>query len=382
MGKGELRCALIVACTAYHIDKFTWGQIGILQKHGFEVHVAASFDAALSGNSSSNYIEQCRERLINQDVKVFEMPFTRFPLSSNNIKAYRSLKKLFKLYSYNLLHCHTPTGGLVSRLAAVRYRKKGLSVIYTAHGFHFFKGAPLLNWLLYYPVEWFLAKLTDCLIVINEEDEKIASKLPAKTVKKINGIGVPREPYDEAKPIDKTAFGLNKNTFVFLYVGELSKRKNQELLIKSFSEIVDKCPETVFLLVGEGVMRPSYEQLISSLNLTQKVLLLGWRDDIPSLVTMSDVVVSSAKQEGLPVNLIEAMMAGKPIIASDCRGNKELAEQAGIVARSQKGFSEAMVLLYNNSELRTNFGQASKAASHKYEAAVVDEEMEKLYIAL
>ena len=346
---------------------------------GFEVHVAASFDAALSGNSSHEYIEHCRKRFNSNGVKVYEIPFTRFPLSLSNMKAFQMFKKLLRENRYSLLHCHTPTGGLIARLAAARYRKKGLTVIYTAHGFHFFKGAPLQNWLLYYPVEWHLARLTDCLIVINDEDEKTAKKMPAKTVIKINGVGVPRKPYDEARPIDKTELGLKKNSFVFLYVGELSKRKNQGLLIRSFAAIAQKCPEAVLLLAGEGALRPAYQQLIDSLGLAKKVFLLGWRDDIPELVLAADVIVSSAKQEGLPVNLIEAMMAGKPIIASSCRGNRDLAKQAGIVVKSQQEFSEAILLLYEDAGLRSQLGKASKEASYQYESAVIDREMEAVY---
>jgi glycosyltransferase EpsD len=376
------RCALIVACTAYHLDKFTWGQINILQKIGFEVHVAASFNAESSGNSSSEYINKCREKFINNNVKVHELPFTRFPVSRGNKKALGLLKTILGGNSYSLLHCHTPTGGLIARIAAKHRRKKGLKVIYTAHGFHFFKGAPLLNWLLYYPVERFLAKYTDKLIVINREDAQIVQKMPFKSVIHINGIGVSREPYKNTAPIDKVALGLHENAFIFLCVGELSKRKNQGLLIRAFARMAEQCPNAVLLLAGEGALREKYMQLSDSLNLSQKIFFLGWRDDIPALVLTADVVVSTAKQEGLPVNLVEAMIAGKSIIASPCRGNRELAEQAGIVADGEKEFSEAMVLLYENGGLREKFGKATRAAAERYEAQTINNMMKKIYLTL
>ena len=388
MGRSEasanhaIKYALIVACTAYHIDKFAWGQIHILQKLGFEVHVAASFNLAFSGNSSADYIKWCRENFTCHGVKVFELPFTRFPISLNNIKAFRLLKKQLNIYPYSLLHCHTPTGGVVARIGAARWRKAGMPVIYTAHGFHFFKGAPLINWLLYFPIEWFLARITDYLIVINEEDDKIARKMPVKSVIRMNGVGVSRRPYKKVVPMDKKTLGLFPDAFVFLCVGELSKRKNQGQLIRSFAVAIRKCTNAVLLLAGEGAMRLQYEQLTNALGLTEKVFFLGWRDDIPKLVMMADVIVSSAKQEGLPVSLIEAIIAGKPIIASPCRGNRELAEQAGIVADGEKELSDAITLLYENSGLCAQLGQSAKIISKQYEDVWVDAEAEKLYSAL
>lgn len=378
--ENEMPIALIVACTAYHIDKFTWGQIRVLQKMGFEVHVAASFNVALSGNSSAAYVERCREKFVSEGIKVLELPFTRFPVSLKNFKALRLLSKQLGKYSYRLMHCHTPTGGLFARIAAARRRKKGLSVVYTAHGFHFFRGAPLLNWLLYYPVEWCLARITDCLIVINSEDERIAHKLPVDFVARINGAGVSRESFDNSAPINKADLGLLPEAFVFLCVGELSKRKNQELLIRGFAAIAGQCPDAVLVLAGEGAMRVVYKQLADSLGLAQRVFFLGWRDDVPALVLMADVIVSASKQEGLPVSLIEALVAGKPVIATPCRGNSDLAEQAGIIANGEKEFSEAMALIYKDEVLRAYFAQSAMASSYKYESRAVDGETEKLYL--
>jgi len=196
----------------------------------------------------------------------------------------------------------------------------------------------------------------------------------------MNGIGVSRGPYENSAPIDKADLGLPPDAFVFLCVGELCKLKNQELLIRGFAAIAGQCPDAVLLLAGEGAMRAVYKQLADSLDLAQRVFFLGWRDDVPALVLMADVIVSASKREGLPVSLIEALAAGKPVIATSCRGNSELAEQAGILANGEKEFSEAMVLLYEDEALRSGFAQSAKAAADKYESRAVDGEMEKLYL--
>jgi glycosyltransferase EpsD len=372
-------CALIVASTAYHIDKFTWGQIRVLQNKGYEVHVAASFDASLSNNSSAEYVEQCKERLYQNGVIVYAMPFTRFPVTAKNFVAYRKLRNLMNAVPYSLVHCHTPTGGLVARLSACLFRKQKPIVLYTSHGFHFFKGAPLINWMIYYPVEYVLAKYTDCLIVINEEDVVYALKMPAKCSIHIRGVGVCRKPFDEAVPLPKETLGIPTDSVVFLCVGELSKRKNQGLLIRSFANVVLLCPSAFLLFSGEGTRRSYYESIVNELNLSNRVLFLGWRNDIPALIKMADVIVSSALQEGLPVNLIESMMAGKPVIATPCRGNIELASQGGILAEGDVEFTAAMVRLYTDPALRTQLGQKAKEASEHYESRTIDALMGTLY---
>jgi glycosyltransferase EpsD len=252
-------------------------------------------------------------------------------------------------------------------------------VVYTAHGFHFYKGALFKNWLMFYPVEWILAYITDCLIVINHEDELIARKMPVKLITKIDGVGVSKEIFNTAIPVEKASLNLPEYAFVFLCVGELSERKNQRLLLRSFANAVQKCTNAVLLLAGEGGMRDKYQRLADDLNLSGKVIFLGWRDDIPALILMANVVVSAAKQEGLPVNLVEAMIAGKAIIASGCRGNRELAEQAGIVADSEKEFTDAMIYLYSKPERAAELGIRAKAASGRYESAAVDGKMLDLY---
>jgi glycosyltransferase EpsD len=218
--------------------------------------------------------------------------------------------------------------------------------------------------------------------VINREDEERARNMPAKRAVRISGTGVEKTPIENAVPASRAAAGLPPEAFVFLSVGELNKGKNQGLLIRAFAPVSRQYPNAFLLLAGEGAMSAKYKKLAASLGLTGKVLFLGWRDDIPALAAMADVVVSASRREGLPVSLIEAMMAAKPLIASPCRGNRELAEQGGVAADGEKEFTEAMLLLANDAETRERLGKAAKAASEQYEAAVVDAEMEAVYQSL
>ena len=204
-------------------------------------------------------------------------------------------------------------GGVLTRLAARESRKRQTKVVYTAHGFHFFKGAPLKNWILYYTVEKWLSRYTDCLITINEEDYRAAldKKFKAKKIEKISGVGINKNKF---KPIDsnlknkrRNLLGYNKEDFLLIYVGELSKRKNQKLAINMMKIVSQKIPKSKLLLVGDGELREQYAQQIKDLKLENHVFLLGYRTDVNQLMSIADIVISTSTQEGLPVNLLEAM---------------------------------------------------------------------------
>ena len=252
----------------------------------------------------------------------------------NNIKAIFKLKKILEEEKFNIIHCHTPMGGVVTRLAAIKSRKKyNTKVIYTAHGFHFFKGAPLLNWIIFYPIEKHLSKYTDCLITINEEDYNLAKKkFKSKRIEFVNGVGVDKSKFD-FKMSDKEKhelrkdLGLKDDDFVLIQVGELNKNKNQIMTINAMKTIVEKNENIKLLIVGKGKLKDYYIQKIKEYHLGDNIYILGFRKDIPQLLKISDCLISTSKREGLPVNLIEAAMRGLPIIATNCRGNRDVAKK-------------------------------------------------------
>lgn len=291
-----------------NFQKFNRPFMRMLSAQGYEVH----------------YASMGEEEILDCD-KSFVVPFTRSPFGLSNVAAYKQLKEIIDREGYDLIHTHTPMGSVVTRLAARSARKNGTRVIYTAHGFHFFKGAPLLNWLIYYPVEKAMAKHTDTLITINNEDYERAKKKFKTDVRYVPGVGVdeskfkPRLTKKQRNDLRAT-LGIKPDDFVMIYPAELSKRKRQMWLIDTLSNFMKQHPDVHLVLPGGDSLEGKCQALTAQLGLADQIHFLGYRHDIPQLMMASDLSVSSSSQEGLPVNLLEALAAGLPIVATRCRG--------------------------------------------------------------
>ncbi len=319
-----------------HIGQFHVPVINALKEAGCEVHAAYHDNSADKPGLDLSMLD-----------KVFEVPFERSPYSPQNIKACKILKKIIDEGDYDIIHCHTPVGGVMTRIAAKDARKRGTKVFYTAHGFHFYKGAPKKYWAMFYPVEKALAKDTDVLITINQEDYDIASKhFKAGKVVKVNGVGVDLSKFHVATPEEKQAareaLGIKPEQFVMLCAADLSVRKNQPMIFRAMARIKDECPNMVALLPGQPILKDEYEKLCRELGISDMVQLMGYRRDIDKLLAASDCVISSSRQEGLPMNLIEAAASGRYIIATDVRGNADVVKQSGFGALVKLNDDEAM----------------------------------------
>ena len=297
-----------------HINVFHLPYLKWFKEQGYEVHVAAKNDFVN---------ELC---IIPNCDKFYDINFARFPFSKVNIRAYKQLKKIITENDYDIIHCHTPVAGVLTRLAA--RNSKNTTVIYTAHGFHFFKGAPLLNWLIYYPVERFCARFTDKLITINKEDYERAKKFSLRNdgnVYYVPGVGIDIEKIRNTK-VDvqqkKKELGIPENIPVLLSVGELNKNKNHIVVLNALSKLQEK--RFVYLICGRGILKEYLEEKIKELRLNNNVKLLGYRNDITEILKIANLFIFPSKREGLPVSLIEAMAAGLPAIASNVRGNRDL----------------------------------------------------------
>lgn len=362
-----------------HINVFHLPYLKWFKENGFETHVCAGND-----------FENKEDLIIPFCDKYYNLPFERSPFRIKNVKIYRELKGLIETNNYDIIHCHTPMGGALARLASRASRKRGTKVIYTAHGFHFFKGAPFKNWLVYYPIEKWLSKYTDCLITINNEDYKIAKrKFKSETVKLVNGVGINIKQFSppslEYKLKLRNEYGFKVDDFLLIYVGELSYRKHQDLLIKTVYQVSNKIPNIKLLLVGTGDLLEEYKQLVNNLGLEDKVIFLGFRKDVNKLMSLSDVAVSSSRQEGLPVNIMEAMATGLPVVATDCRGNRDLVknENNGYIVKDEKiqSFSEAIERLYLSEDLLKSLGKNSNNLIKSYTLNKVLKEVEKVYLS-
>lgn len=362
-----MKKVLFVATVTRHINAFHIPYLKWFKEQGYEVHVASN------GNEKIEYCD-----------KHFNLPFERFPLKVNNIKTYKELKKIIDDNNYEIIHCHTPVGGVLARLAARKARKKGTRVIYTAHGFHFYKGAPLLNWIIYYPIEKFLSRYTDCLITINQEDYELAKKRfkKAKQIEYVHGVGVDSEKFKkgglskEQKEKLRKSLNIKEDDFVIIYPAELSDRKNQGMLIKAIKLIDEERRKKIkVLLPGKDSKNGEYQQLAESLGVLEQILFLGFRNDIADLLQISDLEVSTSKQEGLPVNIMEAMFSGVPIIATNCRGNRDIVENL-VEIDDNKILSEKIEDAMINKE------EYISKINEKYELRNVVSEMEKIYKSL
>ena len=310
---------LYTATVASHISQFHLAYLKMLQEQGNEIHVAAHNNLAQKNGLQLKYMDHFHE-----------IPFQRSPLKPDNIKAYFKLKELIDTERFDLIVCNTPTGGIVTRLAARAARKHGTKVIYIAHGFHFCKGAPLKNWLLYYPVEKFMARYCDILVTITKEDYALASRKFHTDVRHIHGIGVSPDryhPVSEAEQVEmRYKENLSSSDFVILCVGELNKNKNQSVLIRATALLKEKIPNIKVLLAGNGPMEQELKSLVQKLGVTEQIRFLGYRTDLETITPAVDLVVSCSKREGLPLNILEAMLCAKPVIASDNRGHRELVQ--------------------------------------------------------
>ncbi len=309
-----MKKALIVATIYEFIAAFEQNNIKILKSMGYEVWCAC------------NTIE-ANGQLKDLDLHIVDIPFGRNPLCRTNVKAYKMLKKLIRQENFDLVHCHTPVGGAIGRLAAFGKVSK---IIYTAHGFHFYTGAPNINWLIYYPIEKWLARKTDLLITINQEDYQRAKKyFKARAVKFIPGVGIDINKIQKiVQAVDKKQkrreLGIPEDALLLLSVGELSVRKNHIEVIKALEKLSIKKNKIYYIICGKGNQEKLLTDYVKRLGLIEEIHFLGYRTDVIEIMAISDLFLFPSKQEGLPVALMEAMATGSPCLASNIRGSREL----------------------------------------------------------
>ena len=367
------RVLLVATVVKKHIMQFHIPYLRMFKEMGYETVVAAKNDYE---NPNDCCIPYCDH--------FFDIPFQREPFHCDNIQCYKKLKTIIDEGDFSIIHCHTPVGGVIGRLAARKVRKNGARIMYTAHGFHFYKGAPIKNWLLFYPIEKLCSRLTDVLITINKEDYALAQKkMKAKCVKYVPGVGVDIKKFGKST-IDRAnkrkELGIQEDSTVVLSVGELIVRKNHETSIQAIADM-DVC----YLIVGEGDLRQHLQSSIDRLACNDKIKLLGYRNDVADLYKVADIFVFPSYQEGLPVAVMEAMASGLPCVASKIRGNTDLLEttEGGFLCDPQdvSKFAEKLNILVSDTELREKMGRNNLTAIQKFSIETVLYEMRKIYDA-
>ena len=314
--------------------------------------------------------------------KYHQIDFSRSPLSLDNVKAYSQLKKLIEKGKYDIVHCHTPNASVITRLVCRKIRKKnGLKVFYTAHGFHFYKGAPKLNWLVYYPIEKICSYFTDKLITINREDYQLAKKkMKAKEVCYVPGVGIDLSNFKNIK-VDRNAkrreIGVPENCFLLLSVGELNENKNHQIVIKALAKLNN--PNVHYAIAGVGEKKEFLIELSKTLGVSEQVHLLGYRKDVAELNCSADVFCFPSIREGLSVSLMEAMVCGLPVICSRIRGNVDLINLNGGVLFSSDNVDECKQAIERILD-SDNMGKYNKVAIRKYSVDEVLARMKESYM--
>ncbi|MGX6486998.1 MAG: glycosyltransferase family 4 protein [Aerococcus sanguinicola] len=376
-----MKKALMYASVASMIDMFNMNNIKILKDLGYQVDVACNFEDRSTTTDAK--IEAFKKKLHDLDVSYYHLPIPRqISKIGDIIKSYQLSKKLAEK-DYDVVHCHSPIGAALCRLA---FRHSKTKIIYTAHGFHFYEGAPLKNWLIFYPVEKILARYTDILITINQEDYERAETFNVRDkVVKVNGVGIDTSKFKERNYAEKNSqllndLNLDEDDVILTSVGQLSKRKNHRVVIEALAKLKNR--KIKYLIVGEGELRNELTHLIKENNLEDKVILLGFRSDIDQILGITDIFVLPSLQEGLPVSLMEAMGTGLPCIVSDIRGNRDLIDNklGGYLCNNEINKYQKMIrLLCMSKDKRFLFGKYNAKKIKKFDKNVINLEMIKIY---
>ncbi|MCG7420226.1 glycosyltransferase family 1 protein [Macrococcus epidermidis] len=358
-----------------HFTAFHTPYMKMLMDKGYEVYAIANED--YGGH---------KEQLDQIGVHTIEVPINRNPLSTDNLKSYQILKETMKSEDFDIVHVHTPIAAFLTRLAKPAHMKGKL--IYTAHGFHFFKDAPLMNWLLYFPLEKMTAAKTDLLITTNNEDTVTAKRLGFSNdnLIHIKGVGVEIDHpqlTDEEKLNLRTELGLSSSDKVIICVAEMNDNKNQMFILQNWNNIKEAVPEAVLLFAGIGPNLELYEQYKTN-NHLKDVHFLGFRRDVPNLLQISDVMTLLSHREGLPKSIMEGMAQGLPCVVTDTRGLVDLVddnENGYIVEKgNDESLTYAFVKLLKDDNLRKNMGDKSKEKVESFTLDSVMKDYEQAYL--
>lgn len=345
-----------------------------LSENGFEVELACS--------DVEDHIGEIQEQL-QDGIPLYVVDLPRNPIKKSLLKGYQQIKKIIEEGQFDIVWTNEPVMGVITRLAARKARKQGTKVLYVAHGFHFYKGAPIKNWIVFYPIEKVMSHLTDTLVTITLEDYAFArKKFKIPQIEHIYGIGARTDRYlpasDEKRGLMRKKENISPDAFLVTCVGELNDNKNQKMLIDAVKLLEDEIPEIRVLLAGPGENYEKLNEYIRGNGLQDIIRLLGYRNDLPEIVPAADVAVSCSYREGLPINILEAMVSEIPVVATDNRGHRELIsdDQTGfIVGQDDVGsLSKKLKWLYQHEAERKQFGRNgyTTAGNYRFDAVKID----------
>lgn len=361
---------LYVSTVSSTMNAFLIPHIKMLVDKSYQVDVAFRINRPLK--------KELHELVTN----IYDLDFSRTPKKNKYLKLIKDINKIVQEGSYNIVHTHTPIASAIVRIACRKL--KNVKVIYTAHGFHFYKGAPKQNWLIYYPIERIISRYTDTLITINQEDYNRALTFDANKVEYVPGVGLDLTSmnYSEKVIRDITSeLNLKKSDIILLSVGELNKNKNHKVVLEAISKMNN--PNIKYIVCGPGNLKASLSGYSKKLGVSQQVNLLGKRSDIYEMLYLADIFIFPSYREGLSKALMEAMAMGKPIIASDIRGNRDLIDdkKGGLLfnPKDVKQLSEYITKMINDDYLRETTSAYNVEKIKQFSLESVLQKMAKIY---
>lgn len=372
---------LMVASMGSMIAQFNMENIFLLQELGFKVEIACNLSDIdpMSEERRKKFLGTLEENQIVYHHIDFQR---KIGDPSKNKKSYTQLDQLCKKTNYKFIHTHSPLASIISRLVA---KKNKIPVIYTAHGFQFFKNGPKKDWLLYYPIEFFFSRITDSVITINKEDYAISKKMFFKNSYYVPGVGID---YAKFRGADNESGNLRKKLgflekdFLILSVGELSKRKNHATIMKAIAKL--DISNVQYLICGVGDEEKNLKKLSKDLNIEEKVHFLGYRTNINEIMQISDIFAFPSRREGLGLAAIEAMASGLPIVTSNINGINDYSVDGitGFKYASDdvNGFAYGISHLQENPQLRAKISDNNKNKAKEFDKSYVRSIMEKVYI--
>lgn len=378
-----MKKALMNSSVASMIYKFNMDNIDALETLGYKIDVACNFGR--ENPISEKEIADFKNILTEKNIRFFDTTCPRSVFALKNMfTAYKQLKKIADGGHYDLVHTQSPIGGVVCRLAFRKARKNGTKVIYQAHGFHFYKGAPFLNWLIFYPIEKLCSRFTDILITINKEDYALAKKkFHARKTEYVPGIGLDTLRFNNCDKRQKRAeLNIGEDETLLLSVGELNDNKNHETVIKALAQLKAEMPVDgiKYLICGQGEKMNALKQLADSLGLGDTVRFLGFRTDVGEIYSAADAFVFPSYREGLPVSLMEAMASGLPCAVSRIRGNTDLIDENGGMLFNPHSADDCKMALKDilKCDLK-KFGEYNTKKIKAFSILSVHEKMKKIY---
>lgn len=372
---------LMVSTIVPTIAQFNMSNIHILSDMGYQVDVACNYN-----NSEiwpKGKIKNFKKEIKRLGGETYQISFSRKPIKiGDHIRSLKQMIFLLKTEKYEFIHTHTPMASAIARIAA---HKTNTKVIYTVHGFHFYKGAPLRNWILFFPIEWLCSFWTDRLITLNQEDFTIAKRcMMAKRVEYVPGVGIDLQRFqrpETERVINRRILGIGQDDFLILSVGELNKNKNHETIIRAVAELDNK--NIHYFIDGQGKLRKYLLKVIEQLSLQDQVHMLGYRNDIEQLYRAADLYILPSMREGLNVSLMEAMASSLPVVCSGIRGNKDLVvdKKGGFLCRAKKvsDYTKAIETLLASENIAKKMGEYNRIRIEGFGFTNVKKQMESIY---